>query len=38
MKNQLWYALLKTLGYSGKTLTMTPRNVILVTGCDSGLG
>ncbi|XP_011212654.2 retinol dehydrogenase 7 [Bactrocera dorsalis] len=38
MKNQLWYTLLKTIGYRGKTLMMTPKNVILITGCDSGLG
>ncbi|XP_011185949.1 D-beta-hydroxybutyrate dehydrogenase, mitochondrial [Zeugodacus cucurbitae] len=38
MKKQLLYTLLKTFGYSGKTLMMTPKNVIVITGCDSGLG
>ncbi|CAD6994437.1 unnamed protein product [Ceratitis capitata] len=34
----LWYTLIKTIGYGGKKLKMTPKNVILITGCDSGLG
>ncbi|XP_054733328.1 short-chain dehydrogenase/reductase family 9C member 7 [Anastrepha obliqua] len=34
----LWYALLKTIGYGAGKIKMTPRNVVFITGCDSGLG
>ncbi|XP_017475092.1 PREDICTED: D-beta-hydroxybutyrate dehydrogenase, mitochondrial [Rhagoletis zephyria] len=33
-----WYTFIKTLGCGAGKMKMTPRNIILITGCDSGLG
>ncbi|XP_067618793.1 D-beta-hydroxybutyrate dehydrogenase, mitochondrial [Eurosta solidaginis] len=33
-----WHVVMQSLGCGGRQIKMSPKNVVLITGCDSGLG